>query len=193
MKDGIESEKSQEVGPPVLLPAQSNAANCGLMFQFALGSPQAFFHRAGSAALPLQPGDLIGLPGFLQGVVVQRQILAKTSGVSLTSATSHQLAVNAAGGVQFAADDVQTAPVGSLPLQANIRSSPGHVGRHGNLSGPAGFGDDRAFQLRIECIQDDMGKSVGCQLPGQFVRRLNGPCSDQHRAAHSGQLADFHQ
>ena len=114
-------------------------------------------------------------------IVLQGNIEAGFTRISLTSGTSSQLIVDTAGLMALGTDDLQTSGGSGLLVQLDIRTTAGHVGGNGHRSCGTCLGHD----LRLQLMELGVQHLVLYALPAQHIAEklggLDGDGTHQHR------------
>src|SRR5262245_1732521 len=97
-----------------------------------------------------------------------------TPGIALAPAATEELAVDAPSLVTLGGDHVQSAALGDVRAQADIRPPPGHVRRDGDAAWLAGPGDDLGFFPILTRVQHLVREPGRGQEIAQTLRRRHG-------------------
>ena len=153
---GVLAHLPLDFGPFFFVVQQSHPIPKVLPLYLALGSAE-------------QPGvrvaELLGFSEFLiavsgfkpkpipQNIVVEGQVLAVGSRVSLAATTTDQLAVDSSRIMKFGADDHHSSQSPDAVFEFHVGTSSRHVGRHGDLALLSGQAYDFRFAFDLVGVE----------------------------------------
>src|ERR1044071_6485969 len=101
--------------------------------------------------------------------VFQRHDHLIAASITLTTAASEELSIDAPRFVTLRANYVKTAALRYPRTQADVGSPPGHIGRHRDLPWLSGLGNDCGFFTVLARIKHPMGNPRSRQQPAQVL------------------------
>ena len=114
-------------------------------------------------------------------VILQGNVEAGFSRISLTSGTSTQLVINTSGLMTLCTDDLQTAGCSGYIIKLNISTTTCHVGCNGNCTGLTSLCYDLSLKLMELGIQYIVRNPFSLQHTADELRILNGNSTNQYR------------